>query len=84
MKVIDVRSRQEYDQQHVDGALWFDIERLAAGELPPVDKGEELVLYCRSGARSTMAKNLLGAKGFTNVTSGGGLTDMAIRGHKLA
>lgn len=83
MKIIDVRSKQEYDQQHVEGALWFDVERLIAGELPPVDTDEELILYCRSGARSTMAKHLLESKGYTNVTSGGGLGHMAARGFNV-
>lgn len=84
MTIIDVRSKQEYDQQHVDGALWFDVESLIAGQLPPVDKQEEITLYCRSGARSNMAKQLLERHGFSHVANGGGLSHMAMLGHKLA
>ncbi|MFA5004430.1 MAG: rhodanese-like domain-containing protein [Candidatus Saccharimonadales bacterium] len=83
MKVIDVRSKSEYDRQHVNGALWFDVERIAAGEMPDVPRDEEIVLYCRSGARSSAAMYIMQQHGFTNVTSGGGLANMAARGYEL-
>lgn len=83
MIIIDVRSKAEYDSGHVDGALWLDVERIAAGQMPDVPKGEEIVLYCRSGARSTTATNIMKAQGFTNVSSAGGLAQMAARGHEI-
>lgn len=84
MIVIDVRSEEEFNQEHVDGAMWFDVEKIAAGEMPDVPKNEQIVLYCRSGARSSVAAHLLQAKGFVNVTSGGGLGHMAARGFKIS
>ncbi len=83
MKIIDVRSKAEFKQSHVKGALWFDVERLVAGELPDVPKDEELVLYCRSGARANTAAHILRQHGFTKVESGGGLTHMAMRGNSI-
>lgn len=83
MKIIDVRSKQEFDQEHVKDALWFDVQRIAQGEMPAVPKDEEIILYCRSGARSATAMHLMRAQGFTNVTSGGGLGSMAARGFEI-
>ena len=83
MTVIDVRTKGEFDQEHVQGALWMDVEKIAAGEMPEVSKNEEIMLYCRSGARSSVAAHLLQAKGFANAVSGGGLSSMATRGFKI-
>jgi phage shock protein E len=83
MTIIDVRSKQEFENDHVEGAMWFDVERLAAGEMPDVPKDEEVVLYCRSGARSNVAMHLMQHNGFTHVSSGGGLTQMAMQGHTI-
>jgi phage shock protein E len=84
MKIIDVRSKAEYDAEHIEGALWFDVDRIVSGEVPDIDRDEELVLYCRSGARSSAAALVLNEKGFTNVRSGGGLAQMVTQGHKIA
>lgn len=83
MVIIDVRSEPEYRQEHVEGALWFDVNRIAAGSLPDVPKDEEIVLYCRSGARSTAAMHIMKSRGFTKVTSGGGIGSMAANGYKI-
>lgn len=83
MKIIDVRSKQEYDQGHVEGALWFDVDLMAIGELPDLPKDEEILLYCRSGARSTAAMYIMQEHGFKRVLSGGGLGAMAAKGYKL-
>jgi phage shock protein E len=83
MTIIDVRSKGEFKQEHVKGALWLDVERIAAGETPDVPKDEQIILYCRSGARSSVAAHMLQAKGFAKAVSGGGLSTMAMAGHKI-
>lgn len=83
MKIIDVRSKPEFDSQHVEGALWFDVDRIAAGKMPDAAKDEEIVLYCRSGARSDVAAYIMQSHGFTNVRSGGGLAKMAAAGYRI-
>lgn len=83
MVIIDVRTKEEFAQQRVKGAIWFDAMRIARGEVPDINTDEEVVLYCRSGARSSTAMHMLKAKGFTNVTSGGGLGSMAAHGFEI-
>lgn len=64
---IDVREEWEYEEDNL-GA-----KNIPLGELPFVleefesSKDKEIVLQCRSGARSGNAKNFMTSKGFTKV-----------------
>jgi rhodanese-related sulfurtransferase len=70
--IIDVREDYEFAQSHVNGAINIPPQRLMAGaeELGDVPKDTAIVLYCRSGARSSAAMNILRQQGFTNLTNG--------------
>ncbi len=56
--LLDVRTREEFASGHVPGARNIPVQELGArvGELP---KGGDVVVYCRSGARSATAAELL-------------------------
>lgn len=64
---LDVREEWEYEEDNL-GA-----ENIPLGELPhriselENYKDEEIVVHCRSGARSGNAKKFLESKGFTQV-----------------
>ncbi|MBN3519675.1 rhodanese-like domain-containing protein [Algoriphagus lutimaris] len=64
---IDVREEWEYDDDNL-GAM-----NIPLGDLPhrldEIDqyKDQEIVVHCRSGARSGNAKKFLESKGFTKV-----------------
>lgn len=66
MRLIDVREPAEFDEVHVHGAELFPLSRLRNGEVPVEDE-RQLVLICRSGARSAMAANHLEAQGFREI-----------------
>ena len=74
--VVDVRSKDEYEDGHFPKALNLPVGELQerAAELGPKDKA--IVLYCASGARSAMGARILKSLGFTDVTNAGGLSDM--------
>lgn len=75
--VVDVRTDDEFSSGHIDGALhipYEDIEQIADHE--GVSKDTTLVLYCRSGRRSGIAKDTLDAAGYTNVYNAGGYGDI--------
>ena len=74
MILVDVRSQQEFEEDHVEGAINFDINRLIRGELPNISKNETLDIYCRTGNRSAVAEMLLGKAGY-NVHNLGNLKD---------
>ncbi len=75
MIVIDARTPEEIAENGVialEGQefLTIPIETfLADKSLWPADKDAEIVVYCGSGHRSTMAMTILLTEGYTNVTS---------------
>ena len=71
--IVDVREPFEYKSGHVTGAvnmplsrLERDVERL----LEDMDSDTELILYCRSGSRASVAMSMLRNFGYSNVTNG--------------
>jgi phage shock protein E len=69
---VDVREPEEFAMGHVVDALNIPSYSLINGapELNDVPKDAELVLYCRTGARSESAKPYFVKLGFTNVSNG--------------
>jgi phage shock protein E len=71
---IDVRSAEEFKQQHVEGALNIPYEEIDAGIAGlRLEKDSVIYLYCRTGRRSGIAKASLDALGYTGVVNVGGL-----------
>lgn len=70
--IIDVREPNEFAMGHVSGAVNLPPAALMAGAsaLKDIPKDTELVLYCRSGARSNAAMHYLRQLGFTNLVNG--------------
>lgn len=70
--IIDVREPYEFQTGHAEGAINIPPSDLLAGakQLDSVPKDTELVLYCRSGARSNSAMNILNRLGYTNLVNG--------------
>lgn len=66
--LVDVRTPEEYAAGHLDGAINIPVQVLEerVGELGD-NKERPIVLYCRSGARSSSALDQLKAKGFTSL-----------------
>lgn len=72
--LIDVRTKEEFDAGHLEGAVnipWEDTAALkqAIGD----DKQRQVVLYCRSGNRSGKSIAMLEAEGYTRLHNGTGL-----------
>lgn len=73
MIIIDVREPEEFNESHVKGAINIPPIKLLSGEvseLSDVPKDEQLIVYCRSGARSASSIPYLQRMGFTNITNG--------------
>lgn len=74
--LIDVRTPQEFTAGHVEGALNIQHDSIAEQIARfGTDKTREIVLYCRSGRRSGIAKDTLIQHGFTRVFNAGGYQD---------
>lgn len=72
--ILDVRTQEEYEVEHIEGALLipdYDLKDLSNSKLP--DKDEKILVYCRSGNRSKSAAKALIEMGYTNVYDFGGI-----------
>ncbi|MDN3677653.1 rhodanese-like domain-containing protein [Flavobacterium paronense] len=67
--LVDVRSSAEFAQGHVKGSVNIPLDQIP--NLLSKFKGKKnIVVFCRSGARSSQAKAILERNGITNVTNG--------------
>lgn len=77
---IDVRTDQEWQAGHIDGALHFDLAKLQQGQMPDLPKDTPIALYCRTGIRAGMALRILQQNGFTNARNAGGYEGLLAQG----
>ena len=71
---IDVRSPQEFDEGHLEGAVLIPYDAITAGVLGrQIPKDTPLYLYCAVGGRAEVAKQELKTLGYRSVTNVGGL-----------
>ena len=64
--IVDVRTREEYDSGHIEGAILIPVSELE-GRINELSKEEELLIYCRTGNRSSNSVNILKANGYTKI-----------------
>lgn len=72
--VADVRSNEEYQEGHIEGAINIaneEIEDMAPEKL--VDKEATILVYCRTGNRSQQAASKLVKMGYIKVYDFGGI-----------
>lgn len=68
VKLIDVRSIQEYNEGHIDGAICIPLYELQSRIVEKVNnKDTVIILYCASGVRSLKGKDVLDKLGYKNV-----------------
>lgn len=73
--IIDVRTKDEFKEEHFEGAKNISLSDLP-WNLDKFEKDAKIILYCRSGVRSSHALNLMVDAGFLNVLNAGGLNDL--------
>lgn len=72
--LLDVRTPEEYEEIHLENAVLLPVQELSQQTLASIGLGEnakdkEIVIYCRSGARSESAYNIMNTLGYTNIKS---------------
>ena len=81
--LIDVREQDEWDEQHIPGAIHIPKDQLAHiidGRIP--NRQHPIYLHCRGGVRSMAAAQTLLDLGYQNVYSvDGGIVDWADAGY---
>ncbi len=67
--VIDVRTQAEFGAGHINGARNIDISsRDFSAKIEALDRDATVLLYCRSGSRSSHAGGIMNRMGFGNVS----------------
>ncbi|MCD2422120.1 rhodanese-like domain-containing protein [Niabella pedocola] len=68
--LVDVRTPEEFAAGSVKGAVNIPLDQLG-GRLAAFRNKNIIVLFCRSGGRSSVAKRILAQNGFDKVINGG-------------
>ena len=70
--IVDVREADEFASKHVNGAINVPLSLIISGQglVDGVSKDDHIIVYCNSGNRSGVARQMLEAKGYTNVING--------------
>ena len=74
--ILDVRTPEEFAEKHIPHAINIPNETIGTAEIPELpDKGQLILVYCRSGNRSKQASEKLVSLGYTNIVEFGGIND---------
>ena len=72
--LLDVRTRNEYLEKHIPKSILIPVDVLENEVTRKFgDKNTEIIVYCRSGSRSSMAVKILAKLGYTNIKNLGGI-----------
>ena len=76
--VIDVRTVQEWDKGHLEGAVLIPYDQIGEKIGSVVkDKSQKIYLYCRTGHRTTIAQKALEKLGYKDIINLGSVEDAA-------
>ena len=74
--ILDVRTIEEYKEGHIPNAICIPNETIGEDTKNLLkDKGQLILIYCRSGNRSKQAAEKLQKLGYTNLIEFGGIID---------
>ena len=74
--LVDVRTKEEFEEAYIDGARLIPLDVLeATAESRLPDKNKPVMVYCRSGKRSKIAAEILDRLGYKHIYDMGGLID---------
>lgn len=66
--LLDVRTQEEWEEYHIDGATMIVLDQLEA-RVSEVPFDQEVIIICNSGNRAKVARDILLAAGHTSVSS---------------
>ena len=83
--LIDVRTQDEFDLGHIDGAINLDFySETFQNDILSLPKNETIVLYCRTNNRSSKTANILKENGFKEISVlEGGITEWVKNGNDI-
>ena len=84
-KLIDVRTKSEYESGFIERAINIDFfSDTFESDVLSLNKNSKIILYCRTNNRSTKTANLLKKNGFKDISViEGGITDWVKNGNDI-
>lgn len=80
--LLDVREEYEFADGHIEGASRISVANLQ-NNLDVLPRDVPIVVYCRSGNRSSQAAQILASNGFTEIYDLGGINDWQAAGQAI-
>ncbi len=81
--ILDVRTQEEYNAGHIRNSTLIPVQDLSK-RLNEVPRNREILVYCRTGGRSTAASEILVNNGFTQIYNmKGGITEWTKAGYEV-
>lgn len=79
--IVDVRTQQEFAAGHIEGAVNIPLDQIVTGiqSIRTLKKDSSILVYCRSGRRSAMARDALEQQGYLRAIDGGAMDALAHR-----
>ena len=74
--IVDVRTPEEFNAGNYKNSINLPVGDMEKNMEIFGDKDRRIIVYCRSGRRSSNAKKILKAHGYTKVINGGAFTEM--------
>ena len=65
--LIDVRTPEEYRENHIEGAVNIPVYEIDNLKNEIIDPNKVLLVYCKTGKRSKIVKQILIQNGYKNV-----------------
>ena len=62
--IVDVRTHKEFRVKHISGSINLPIKNIMKGKIP-LPKNKEIVVYCRTGSRSSVSAKVLRERGWS-------------------
>ena len=81
--ILDVRTQEEYNAGHIRNSTLIPVQDLSK-RLNEVPQGRKILVYCKTGGRSTTASEILVNNGFTQIYNmKGGITEWTKAGYEV-
>ena len=79
LNIIDLRSNQSYNNNHIKGAINIPYNNLLANPFKYLDKTKRYYLYCQKGITSKKVCGILNLKGFHTYNILGGYEEWILK-----
>ncbi|MCL5069362.1 MAG: rhodanese-like domain-containing protein [Actinobacteria bacterium] len=81
--LLDVRNKNEYTEGHLENSILIPVNELEK-RISEISTDKPIIVYCKSGNRSTQAAQILAKSGFTQIYNmTGGITEWIAKGYPV-